>query len=237
MLTGKFYGIGVGPGDPDLITVKAVKTLQQIDVVIAPQSNRGANSTALAIARPHLSQTTEILELVFPMVEDSAAMQEAWEANKGSILSLLQQGKQVAFLTLGDPMLYSTYIYILRLLAKEQVKVETIPGITSFCASASRASFPLGEGNDIVTIIPATCEPARLQKALEVSDNVILMKVSRNTPELLRQLQLNGLSQHAVMVSKCGHPDESVHYDINNLAELKPTYLSTILARKHPTGV
>ena len=237
MLTGKFYGIGVGPGDPDLITIKAVKVLQQIDAIIAPQSSRGASSTALGIARPHVGETTEILELVFPMVEDAAEMTLAWEANKGAILSLLQQGKQVAFLTLGDPMLYSTYIYIVRLLAKEQIAVETIPGITSFCASASRANFPLGEGNDIVTIIPATCDPVRLQRALEVSDNVILMKVSRNTPELIQQLQLNGLSKHAVMVSKCGHPDESIHYDINNLAELKPTYLSTLLARKHPTGI
>ncbi|SHE48434.1 precorrin-2 C(20)-methyltransferase [Desulforamulus putei] len=236
-MKGTFYGIGVGPGDPELITLKAANLLKDIDVVIAPRTGNKANSTALHIARPHLRHDTEILELTFPMVDDSDELNSAWENNKKTILSLLKQGKRVAFLTLGDPMLYSTYIYMLRLLAKHRVNMQTIPGITSFCAAASRAGFPLAEGDDILTIIPATCDRDKLSQALAVSDNVVLMKVSRNTPELIKLMQSKGLSEHAVMVSKCGHPDESIHYNINEVSDLKPVYLSTILARKHPTGM
>jgi len=234
---GILYGIGVGPGDPELITLKAVNLLKDIDVVVAPRTGNKVNSTALSIARPHLRGDAEILELIFPMTDDENQLNKAWENNKEFILSLLEQGKRVAFLTLGDPMLYSTYIYVLRLLAKHPVTIETVPGITSFCAAASRAGFPLAEGDDILTIIPATCGRDKLSQAMAVSDNVVLMKVSRNTSELIEQMHLQGLSQHAVMVSKCGHPDESVQTDINDPSNLKSVYLSTILARKRPTGM
>lgn len=236
-MEGIFYGIGVGPGDPELITLKAVNLLKKIDVAIAPRTGSRASSTALNIARPHLGDNTEILELIFPMVDDEKELNTAWEQNKELILSLLQQGRRVAFLTLGDPMLYSTYIYMLRLLAKHPVHIETIPGITSFCAAASRSGFPLAEGNDILAVIPATCQPDKVRQAMAVADNVVLMKVSRNTPELLEQMHLQNLSRHAVMVSKCGHPDETIERDLSDPSTLKPVYLSTILARKRPTGV
>lgn len=231
-MKGIFYGIGVGPGDPELITLKAVHCLQEIDIVIAPRTGKRANSTALNIARPHLKAGTEILELTFPMVYDEHELSEAWQNNQQIILNYLQQGKKLAFLTLGDPMLYSTYIYILRLLTVHQVDTETIPGITSFCASASRVGVPLAEGDEMLTIIPATCDPLKLKQALAISDNVILMKISKNTSNLIKELQAHGLADHAVMVSKCGHSDEAIN---NNLAdpELKATYLSTIIAKKN----
>ncbi|ABO51239.1 cobalt-factor II C20-methyltransferase [Desulforamulus reducens MI-1] len=235
-MKGIFYGIGIGPGDPELITLKAVHILKQVDVVIAPRTNSRADSTALNIARPHIKGDTEILELIFPMVDDERELNEAWENNKLTILDLLQTGKQVAFLTLGDPMLYSTYIYILRLLAKHPVDIQTIPGITSFAASASRVGFPLAEGNEILTIVPATCQAEKLSMALALSDNVVLMKVSRNTAKLIDEMSTHHLLDHAVMVSKCGHKDESILFDLRS-PELKPTYLSTILAKKHSTGI
>lgn len=230
-MKGIFYGIGVGPGDPELITLKAIHCLQQIDIVIAPRTGNRTNSTALNIARPHLKEGIEILELTFPMVYDEHKLSDAWQNNQQIILGYLQQGKKVAFLTLGDPMLYSTYIYIHRLLAEHQMDTETIPGITSFCASASRVGFPLAEGDELLTIVPATCDPLKLKQALAISDNVVLMKVSKNTSNLIKELQEHGLADQAVMVSKCGHNDETIN---NNLTdpELKATYLSTILAKK-----
>jgi len=234
---GIIYGIGVGPGDPELITLKAVNILKSVDVVIATRTGQKENSTALNIALPHLKEGTEILELVFPMVYREDKLNEAWEDNKMRILSLLEQGKRVAFLTLGDPMLYSTFIYIHRLLSKHNVNVQTIPGITSFCAAAGRLGYPLAEGNDILTIIPATCDGEKLSQALAASDNAVLMKVSKNTAEVIKQLQSKGLLEQAVLVSKCGHPDESIQTNLEDATHLNPTYLSTILARKRPTGM
>lgn len=236
-MRGTLYGIGVGPGDPELLTLKAAKVLKGVDVVIAPRTQKKEKSTALSIAAPHLKEDIEILELIFPMVYDDNQLNEAWTNNVEVILALLDQGKQVAFLTLGDPMLYSTYMYIYRLLTKYKINIQTIPGITSFCAAGSRLGFPLAEGNDILTIIPATCDSEKLSQALAISDNVVLMKVYKNTDQVLEQLQAKDLAEHAVMVSKCGLPDETIHYNINDACGLKPTYLSTILARKRPTGM
>ncbi|GAB6180951.1 cobalt-factor II C(20)-methyltransferase [Desulfotomaculum defluvii] len=234
-MKGIFYGIGVGPGDPELITLKAVHILHKVDVVIAPRTSTRAKSTALNIARPHLKEHTKILELIFPMVDDEFKLNEAWESNKLTILDLLKTGNNVAFLTLGDPMLYSTYIYILRLLSKHPVEIKTIPGITSFAASASRVGFPLAEGDEILTIVPATCQEEKLNQALALADNVVLMKVSRNTSKLINEMATHHLLDHAVMVSKCGHADETIHFDLKS-PELKPTYLSTILAKKKSDG-
>lgn len=236
-MRGILYGIGVGPGDPELLTLKAAKVLQGVDVVIAPRTQKKEKSTALSIAAPHLKEDIEILELIFPMVYDDNQLNEAWTKNVEVILALLDQGKQVAFLTLGDPMLYSTYMYIYRLLTKYKINIQTIPGVTSFCAAGSRLGFPLAEGNDILTIIPATCDREKLTRALAISDNVVLMKVYKNTDQVLEQLQAKDLAEHAVMVSKCGLPDETIYYNINDACGLKPTYLSTILARKRPTGM
>lgn len=231
-MKGTLYGIGVGPGDPELITLKAVNILKNIDVVIAPRTQKNEKSTALNIALPHLRPDTEILELVFPMVYDENQLNQAWLDSKNTILELLEQGKQVAFLTLGDPMLYSTYIYIFRLLTPHQVNLQTVPGITSFCAASSRLGYPLAEGNDIVSIIPATCGHEKLAQALEYSDSAVLMKVYRNMGEVVEQLDSHKLLDQAVMVSKCGHPDETIHYQIDKTADLKPVYLSTILAKR-----
>lgn len=229
-MKGTFSGIGVGPGDPELITLKAVHRLQQVDMVIAPRTGNGVKSTALQIAQPHLKEQTEILELTFPMVYDEQKLSEAWVNNQQIILQHLDQGKNIAFLTLGDPMLYSTYLYVLRLLREHSIHIQTIPGITSFCAAASRANLPLAEMEEIVAVIPATCAPAKLQQALAVADNVVLMKVSKNTPAVIQALQGQGFT-HSVMVSKCGHSDEEVYFDLQD-PEIKATYLSTILAKK-----
>ncbi|GAB6158381.1 cobalt-factor II C(20)-methyltransferase [Desulfotomaculum varum] len=229
-MKGIFYGIGVGPGDPELLTLKAARLLQSIDAVIAPRTGTKTGSTALQIARPHLRPEAQILELTFPMVDNSEEKTNAWEKNKQVILSLLAQDKRVAFLTLGDPMLYSTYIYMIRLLARHQVNCQTVPGITSFCAAAGRAGFPLAEGDEILTVIPATCDREKLNQALAVSDNVVLMKVSRQPAQLVELMQRHNLTEQAVMVSKCGHADESVLCQINK--DIKPVYLSTILAKK-----
>ena len=136
-MAGTFYGIGVGPGDPELLTMKAIKAIENADVLIAPKTEKKDGSVALSIAKPYLKKDIEIVYQVFPMVVNFETT-DAWQKNKEEILSLLQSGKNVVFLTLGDPMFYSTYIYVYRLLAAEKdINIETIPGVPAFCAIGS----------------------------------------------------------------------------------------------------
>lgn len=229
---GKFYGLGVGPGDPELVTVKAVKILQAVDVIIAPHTEKKAESTALSIVKPYIQPNTMVLELVFPMIFNKRDLAGAYKINTSIIKSLLDEGKNVAFLTLGDPMLYSTYIHIYRLLKQYSIRIETIPGVTSFCAAASRAGFPLADGNEVLSIIPVTNDSKRLENIIKFSDNLVLMKVYKNHQQTTAQLIESGLSKNAVMISRCGLDGEEIIYNLNDIEGRKPDYLTIVLAKK-----
>ena len=231
-MSGIFYGIGVGPGDPELLTVKAIKIMKEVDIIIAPKTEKKDGSVALSIARPYLKKDIEIVYQVFPMVVKFEESTEAWETNKNEILALLKAGKKIAFLTLGDPMFYSTYIYVYRLLEHEGFPIETIPGIPAFCAIGSKLGYPLVEGNDILSVIPATADPEKIKKVMAVTDNVVLMKVYKNFSSIVDTLVENEMIDNAVMLSRCGLPDEVRINDLVGEKNKKVNYLSTILARR-----
>jgi precorrin-2/cobalt-factor-2 C20-methyltransferase len=232
-MSGIFYGIGVGPGDPELLTMKAVQAIKEVDIIIAPKTEKKDGSVALSIASQYLKKDVEIIYQVFPMVVKFEESTDAWEANKKEILELVRSGKKVAFLTLGDPMFYSTYIYVYRLLEHEGIDIETIPGVPAFCAIGSKLGYPLVEGNDILSIVPATADKEKIEKVMAVSDNVVLMKVYKNFGEMVDLLTENEMSKNSVMVSRCGLPDEEKIYDIEAEKDKKVNYLSTILARRN----
>ena len=230
--SGTFYGIGVGPGDPELLTVKAINALKKIDVLIAPKTEKKSDSVALSIAQPHLKPSVEILYRTFPMVKDFAQETEVFEAHRDEILKLVNSGLNVGFATIGDPMFYSTYIYIFRLLEPCGVPIVTIPGVPAFLAIAAQIGRPLAFGNDILTIIPATAELAAVKKFLTDADATVLMKVYKNFPEIVDALKAANLLDDAVLVSRAGLDDEKI---IGDLAAHKGdalNYLSTILTRR-----
>jgi len=176
-MSGVLYGVGVGPGDPELLTLKAVKAIEKADVIIAPKTEKKEDSVALAIAKPYLKKDVKVIKLVFPMVFDQNELTDAWISNKDIILELLQAGKTVAFLTLGDPMFYSTFIYVYKLLEKSGHSIEIIPGITAFCAIGSKLGYPLAEGEEVLSIIPATASEEKIEQAMANADNVVLRKL------------------------------------------------------------
>lgn len=231
-MTGTFFGIGVGPGDPELLTVKAINAIKQADVLIAPKTEKKDGSVALSIAKPYLKKGIEIVYQVFPMVKDFAEDTAAWEANKAEILALLKAGKNVAFLTLGDPMFFSTYIYVYRLLEHEDVPITTIPGIPAFAAIGSQVGYPIVEGNDILTIIPATAKKEKIERAMEVADSVVLMKVYKNFDEVIGSLEQKDLAKNAILVSRAGLSDEKIIRDVPQHRGEPLNYLSTILTRR-----
>ena len=230
---GTFYGIGVGPGDPELLTVKAINALKKIDVLIAPKTEKKFDSVALSIAQPYLKPNVEIIYQTFPMIKDFAEETETFEANKEEILNELRGGKNVGFVTLGDPMFFSTYIYIFRLLESCGVKIVTIPGVPAFLAIASQIGKPLAFGNDILTIIPATAELDAIKNSLDHADSTVLMKVYKNFPEVVDELKAHGMIEEAVLVSRCGLDDEKIITDVAAHKDEQLNYLSTILTRRN----
>lgn len=230
--TGTFYGIGVGPGDPELLTVKAINALKKIDVLIAPKTEKKSDSVALSIAQPYLKSSVEIIYRTFPMVKDFAESTEIFEAHKEEILKLLRGGKNVGFATIGDPMFYSTYIYIFRLLEPCGVPIITIPGVPAFLAIAAQVGRPLAYGNDILTIIPATAEIDAINNALDRADSVVLMKVYKNVIPIADALVTHSMIDEAILVSRCGLDGEKIITDLKKYRQDALNYLSTIITRK-----
>ena len=125
-MKGKLYGIGVGPGDSELMTVKAARIVGEADIIITPKTEKKDGSVALDIASPYIQEHTEIVPVVFPMVLNDATQEEGWQEAKRIILSYLDQGKSVVFLTLGDPMFYSTYMYVYRLIENTDHEIDAV---------------------------------------------------------------------------------------------------------------
>ena len=167
------------------------------------------------------------------MVKNFAELPEVFEEHRDEILKLLRAGKNVGFATLGDPMFYSTYIYIFRLLKPCGVDIVTIPGVPAFLAIAAQIGRPLAFGNDILTVIPATAELDDIKKFLAHADATVLMKVYKNFPEIVDALKSGGMLDEAVLVSRAGLDDEKIITDIAAHRDDHLNYLSTILTRRH----
>lgn len=234
MNKGKLIGIGVGPGDSKLLTVKAVEAIQQADMIITPKTEKKEGSVALHIASPYIPKDVEILPLVFPMSLDMEYVERQWDENRRIIEEKLNEGKNLVFLTLGDPMLYSTYMYIFNVFKDSTTfEVETIPGIPAFLGIASYLGLPVTEWEENVLIIPATADEKKFDQALAACDNAVIMKVYKNFAFVKKELEKHHMLKRSKMVSRAGLPDEVIIDDIGSLPDdYKPNYLSTIIAKR-----
>lgn len=229
-MKGKFYGIGVGPGDPKLLTIKAVDIIKNVDVLICPEGKKGKGSIAYEIVKEYIEDNAEIINLNFPMVYKEGELKNQWMKNIQIIYDKLVDGKDVGFITLGDPMLYSTYMYILPDIKKKGIEVQTIPGITSFCASASRANTPLAMGDEILTIFPLRKNGEKLEEIMNDFDNLVVMKPSNQNEKLAEYIEKRRLEDNFILVSNCGTNKENITDDINSIKEGVP-YLSTMIIK------
>lgn len=232
---GRFYGLGVGPGDPELMTVKAVRILEECQTVFVPRSATGEGSRAREIAERYIDPSVEVVELVFPMTRDPQILEKGWLNSARRVAATLREGKDTAFLTLGDPMLYSTYIYLLRGLRKAlpQLEVETVPGVTSVTAAASLADFPIGEGDEKVVIVPSSGDIEGLEDLLDRFDTLVLMKVARNLQRIITLLEEKGILDKAILVSRAGFPNQRVVRELGDLkgCDEEVGYLSIVLIK------
>jgi precorrin-2/cobalt-factor-2 C20-methyltransferase len=234
------YIIGTGPGDPELLTVKAMNALKKCPVFVTPKGSPNGNSTALAIVRQAIdTRDKEILELHFPMKKirigstPISEVREAWQNAARTVLSLLAQGKDVAFPTLGDPAVYSTgyYLYENIMEINPRATVKFISGITAMSSCSAATAIPVCLGDEMLAIIPATFKDHRLRQTLEVFDTVVLMKVHNVIPHLCEVLGELKLLDKSVLVERAGMEDERVITDLTTIAE-PPHYFSTIIVRK-----
>ncbi|MDP2744195.1 MAG: precorrin-2 C(20)-methyltransferase [Dehalococcoidia bacterium] len=230
-MLGKFYGVGIGPGSPDLLTLRAKRVLEAVKVICVPRATTGENSLARSILEKALTGAPQYLELDFPMVRDKETLRQHWDRAVERMVERLQMGEDVAFATLGDPLLYSTYNYVLSIMQQRfpQVTVETVPGLSSFSAAASLANLSLAEGEEAVAILPVPRDPGRLERVLREFDTVVLMKVAERLGMVLEVLRRLGLMEKAVLVSRAGLPGETLVRDLSSITDAKLGYLSVII--------
>jgi precorrin-2/cobalt-factor-2 C20-methyltransferase len=228
------YGIGVGPGAPDLMTLRAASLLREIPVIFVPHGDAVDESRVLGIIRPLLTDGQEVRQFIAPMTRDRQARDRAWEEAAGRVLAVLDSGRDAAFLTLGDSTLYSTYFYLLEVLRRRQpdLPVETVPGVTSFSAAASLLNRALAMGQEGLAVVPATRGGDYLRQVLSTFENVVLLKagtVLREVQDLLAEL---GRLEDASYVCRCGMPGEFVKGALAPGDNLPGDYFSLILVLK-----
>lgn len=238
MTPGTLFGIGVGPGDPDLIPLKAVRILSTVDLVFTAASTKNDHSLALDIARPHLVKSCVIEKLDFPMSKDRAIMEAAWRRHASRIAEVLEAGRSAAFLTLGDPLTYSTYGYILRHLKADwpHLAIQTVPGITSYQAAAAAVNRPLVEGEESLLIMSGVHGGERFQHLTEKPDNVVFLKAYRNVDGIRKALEAAQMLAGSVAVAHCSRENEKIYSDLRNLARQRPNYWTLIMAQKKGDG-
>lgn len=246
-MEGILYGIGTGPGDPELMTLKAVKTANSSDVIVLPISDQSiidepvyferlteeakklnAGCIAFQIAEPNLENLDNkgFLYLPMPMHKDKEVLKRMHDAGVGAVLQLLKEGKKLAFLTLGDPTIYSTYLYIHNRVLKNNGKAEIISGIPSFCATAARLNMGLVENKDQLHVVPASYG---VEEALALSGTKVFMKAGKKMAAVKKEVKDSG--QNIWMVENCGMKNEKVYVDVNDIPD-QSSYYSLLIVKE-----
>jgi precorrin-2/cobalt-factor-2 C20-methyltransferase len=241
-MTATLYVIGVGPGDPDLLTLKACRLLTEVPCVCAPKARREGNSLALSIISRVIDlRDKEIIEGVFPMVRlgsqerrpEDSELDDLWNETALKIIKRLNNGIDVAFITLGDPAFFSTYFYLHdRLLGMDAgIRIEIVPGISSINAAAARAGISLGIADDKLAVIPATYA-GDLKAMIASFDTIVLMKVHDVFDNVLKNIIEAGALSNAVYISRAGMADEKIVRDLRKVEKSDLNYFSVVIVRK-----
>lgn len=226
-MRGMLYGVGVGPGDPELMTKKAERIILQAAVLAVPDAGRG-EKTALNIVG-ELADGKELLTCEAPMVRDHAALDGAYERNADRVCAALDGGKDVAFITLGDPTVYSTYLYLHKKVVARGYDAQIIPGVPSFCAVAAKLNMALCEKSERLLIVPASHKD--VSDCLDLDANLVFMKAGKEIGALKNTLEEHGLLGRASLVANCGMEGELVCPHFADLEE-GSGYFSVVLVKK-----
>jgi len=235
-MIGTFYGVGVGPGDPELMTQKAVRVLREVDCIYHPYDNPEGSSFAMRIVAPLGLPATKFKSIHLTMSRDRAEDLQTYDTAADAIFAELRQGKSIAWITQGDPFFYSTFMYLYEQMRQRypEVPIEVIPGITSPSAAAARAGVPVSRLDDKVAVLPATYGLDALPGLLDEFATVFLMKVNRVFDHLLDVLATLPIPVQAVYLERVGTPEERIVTDLQTLKGQKLPYFSLVLLRRGP---
>jgi precorrin-2/cobalt-factor-2 C20-methyltransferase len=224
----KLYGIGVGPGDPELLTLKAYTVLKEVNMIIAPRSKAGKRSLALLTIEKFIKERDDciVVEPIFPMTKDRAKLEQYWKKARAEVLAKGNGCENAAFITLGDPSMYSTFYRFLEIFNDLVEEVEVIPGVTSFSACTSIAQVPLVEGTEIVSIIPDV-NAKNAMRVIESSDSLIFLK-----PKGLDKIENILGNETAILCVKVGFEDQELLSGKVSEIEEPTHYLSTLIVKK-----
>lgn len=225
-MAGIMYGIGVGPGDPELMTIKAVKRIRDLKVIAIPHKDKEV-CTSYQIARQAVPEIDEkeCLCLHMPMTKDQEALKKSHETAADAVIARLELGEDVGFLTLGDVSIYSTFAYLAERVVKEGYEIHLLSGIPSFCAAAARLDLSLVTGSEELHIIPASYQ---ISDALKLPGVKVLMKAGRQIEAVKEEIKRSGLS--AVMVENCGMEEERIYKSLDEIPETAG-YYSLLIVR------
>ncbi len=238
---GKFYGVGVGPGDPELITLKGLRILKDVSYVFTASSAKNEYSLSSRTVEAHIEDKSRLITLDFSMLKDKKIRKEYWEKNSLAILEKLRQGLDAAFVTVGDPMTYSTFGYLMRTILEmePEVDIEIVPGITSYQAAAAASKTVLSENNENLLIMSGVEGIDLLKRSPEFFrnlDNIVVLKVYKKYPTILGSLRELGLIDRTVLISNCTLPNETITDDFTERQVSKstyPPYFSLMLIKKN----
>ena len=226
---GKLYAIGLGPGDPDLLTVKAQRLLGEVDLVFVPVRQDRDSLSRRIIDR--LVDASRLRELSFTMAHSTEENRPRWRQHAAELARAVSDGQSAAFVTEGDPLLYSTFIHLYRELSSgwPSVQVEIVPGVSSITAAAAVAGLPLADDRQRIAIVPAAGE---VMHALATFDTVVVIKISMALEAVLKALDVTGRIDEAVYVERASWPEECVVTDVRNLRKRKPDYFGQIVVTR-----
>lgn len=227
MKKGIAYGVGVGPGDPELMTLKAIRLIRENDVIAVPgKSAEESVAYQIAVANVPELADKELVPVYMPMVKDRALLEQEHRKGADLLKSYLDQGKNVVYLTLGDPTIYCTFSYLQHILEAEGYQVELVSGISSFCAAAARMCVPLAEWDEQLHIIPAL---HKTQDGLEYPGNYVLMKSASHMKEVKEMLRQSG--REVCAVERCSMEGEKIYRSVDEIPN-DAGYFSLIIAKE-----
>ncbi len=225
-MNGKFYGVSVGPGDPQLMTIKAVKTIEKCNIIATPiTNNKKMLAFNIASQIVDMSQKT-ILPLNFLMTRDTQKLNESHNNIADTIAQYLINAQDVAMLNLGDISVYSTFAYIMEILTERGFECEMISGVTSFCAVAAKLNTSLTTMHKPIHILPAS----NISDALSFKGTKVIMKSGKQLKNIIDEIKKYGLQGKTMAVQNCGLPDEKIYKDIENI-DLNSSYFTTIIIK------
>lgn len=231
---GIFYGVSIGPGDPELMTIKSVKCIEKCDIIATPETHSGER-LALSIAEQTVDMTGKtIVPLYFEMQRDPVKMHAAHVKNADTVEKYLAEGKDVAMLNLGDATVYGTYCYIMDILKDRGYECVTIAGVTSFCAISSALNISLTELNDPLIIVPGHVA----EDVMDIRGVKVIMKSYKDLPAVYEQLKKHNMLETSSMICNCGLPDEIIYRDLSRYTPGvdKTGYFATIIAKENKSA-